>query len=170
VPLRRAIGPLDVFTFKEGLLARAAHDLHLRIDSVTATLDGDQVRAEISLLDLHLLGPVEGGVTYPERYDAGRRAEVETTMRDRILHLHDHPTATFHGRATAREGGFVVEGTLHLAGARAPLSFPVRSESAVHRASFEIAPSDWGVAPYRALMGAIRLADRVRLEVALTEQ
>jgi hypothetical protein len=169
VPLRRATGPLDVFTFKEGLLARAAHDLHLRLDAFTATLDGEQLNAEIPLFDLHLLGPVEGGATRPERYDAARRAEVEATMRDQILRLHDHPTATFDGRATPRAGGFGVDGTFHLAGARAPLTFAVCTENGVHRATFELAPSRWGIRPYRALMGTIRLADRVRIELALTE-
>jgi hypothetical protein len=164
---RKGTGRLDVFTFKEGLLARAAHDLQLTLGSFPVSLDGEEVRAELPLGELRVVGPVEDGVTRPDGYDAHRRAEIEATMRDKVLAVARQPTALFVGRAREAATGFSVEGELQLAGARAPLAFAVDGADGVYRARFELVPSRWGIAPYRAMLGAIRVQDRVRVEVAV---
>jgi hypothetical protein len=158
-----------VFTFKEGILSRAAHDLQLRLDLFEITLDGESVRAEIALVGLRLVGPVHDGVVYPEQYDEGKRAEVEKAVREEILRLDAHPAALFTGRAAPRGDGYLVEGDLQLAGRGAPLSFEVRAQGGAYRAGFELQPSRWGIRQYRAMLGAIRLEDRVRIECSLRE-
>jgi hypothetical protein len=169
--MRRGTGRLEVFTFKEGLLARAAHDLQFTLERFPAVLEGEEVRADIPLAELHVVGPVEHGVAHPERFDFDKRAEIERAMRDDVLRAGLHPTARFAGRAVAGLDGLVVKGTLALAGTSAPLAFAVtRDESRGHRARFELHPSHWGIAPYRALLGAIRLKDLVRIELALREE
>jgi polyisoprenoid-binding protein YceI len=167
--MRRAAGDLDVFTFKAGLLAVAAHDLHFRLEGFEASLESDAVTAEVRLADLRLVGPVEGGVTHRDRYDAQRTAEVEAAMRSEILHTDQHPITRFAGRAAPRDDGWDVTGELTLAGRSAPLAFPLRSAGARYRATFDLRPSQWGIAEYRAMMGTIRLQDRIRIEVALRE-
>jgi len=69
--VRRAQGSIAVFTFKDGLLARAAHDLAFRLDELEATLDAaETVTATIPLRALAVVGPVENGVVR----SMGRRA------------------------------------------------------------------------------------------------
>jgi polyisoprenoid-binding protein YceI len=126
--MQRARGTVVVFTFKDGLLARAAHDLALRCDGCEVTLDGNAVTATIPLRALTVVGPVEAGVVRPEVYDDQQRREIEATMRDQILHLGRYPEARFEGRALPRADGFDVSGDLALAGRRAPISFAVRRE------------------------------------------
>jgi hypothetical protein len=168
--MRKGSGRLDVFTYKEGLLASAAHDLHFVLDDLSATLEGEVVRAEIPLAGLRLIGPVEGGVTHPERYDPGKRAEVERTMNEQVLRTSKHPVARFAGRAVANGAGFGVDGTLELAGQQALLRFDlVTAGPGEYRGHFEIHPTRWGIAPYKALLGAIRLKDLIRIELALRE-
>jgi hypothetical protein len=167
--MRNAKGTIDVFTFKEGLLARAAHDLQLRLGEFAITLDGEAVRGEFSLRSLSLVGPVEDGVVRPEAYDAGKRADVERAMNDDILHTAQNPTAVFTGRAVPRGEGFAVDGSLQLAGREAPLSFAVRKEGGQYRAEIELEPSRWGIPQYKAMLGAIRLKDLVRIALAVTE-
>ena len=84
------------------MLSLAAHDLQIRLEQFDITLDGEELRAQLPLANLRLVGPVEHGVVHPERYDAGRRAEVHKAMKDEILHLERHPTASFTGRAVAK--------------------------------------------------------------------
>src|SRR5262249_16224033 len=67
-----------------------------------------------------------------------------------------------------QENGAHIEGTLLLRGRPHPL----RSELALGadrpwQASFELTPSRCGIAPYKALGGAIRLQARVRVVVSL---
>jgi len=167
--MRTAKGTISVFTFKDGILARAAHDLALRMEQFDVTLDGDHITAVMPLEGLAVLGPVEGGVVRAERYDAAQRADVERTMHAEVLHSARSPEARFAGRAIADGAGFHVDGQLELAGRTATLAFDVRRDGDVYRARFEIPPSRWGIAPYKALLGAIKLKDSVRIELALTE-
>jgi len=167
--MRKGVGTLDVFTFKAGVLAVAAHDLHLRLDDFPVVLEGESVRAELPLERLRLLGPVEHGVTQTARYSARDVAAVEAAMRGEVLQVAEHPTARFTGRAAPSEGGWDVEGELELAGARAPIRLGLRREGDRYRGTVELRPSRWGIREYRALLGAIRLQDRVRVEVAVQE-
>jgi hypothetical protein len=165
--MRRAVGRLEVYTFKAGLLSVAAHDLHLRLDEFSVSLDGDAVEAEFALERLHLVGPVEDGVTLHGRYRPDQVAAVESAMRGEVLRTHQHPTARLAGRAQARGDGWEVSGTLAMAGAQAPISLTFRKAGDEYLASVELRPSRWGIAEYHALLGAIRLQDRVRVEVAV---
>ena len=90
-------------------------------------------------------------------------------MHAEVLHSARYPTARFTGRAIAEGAGFHVDGQLELAGRTTTLSFDVRRDGDVYRARFEIPPSRWGIQPYKALLGAIKLKDSVRIELALTE-
>lgn len=167
--MRTATGTISVFTFKDGILARAAHDLALRMERFAVTLDGERVTAVMPLEGLVVVGPVEGGVVRADRYDAGQRAEVERTMHTDVLRSARHPTARYTGHAIPDSGGLHVEGRLELGGRTATLSFDVRRDGDVYRARFEMPPSRWGIQPYKALLGAIKLKDNVRIELALTE-
>jgi YceI-like domain len=167
--MRRAKGTIQVFTFKEGLLSAVAHDLQLQLEKFDITLDGDSVRAEFPLQSLSLVGPVENGVVQPEKYDAGKRADVHKAMNEDILRTSQHPTARFSGRATPRGEGYSVSGELELAGQKGPLSFDVAKQAGSYSGEFEIQPSRWGVEQYKAALGTIRLKDQVKVRFALTE-
>lgn len=167
--MRRATGIVHVFTFKEGVLSAAAHDLRLCLNRFDIILEGEQVRAEFELASLVVEGPMEGGVLNAAQYDAAKRAEVEKAMHGSVLRTEQHPKALFTGSATESGSGFDVKGELRLAGRSAPLAFTVRKEGAALRSSFELQPSKWGIAQYKALLGAIRLKDLVRIELDLTE-
>jgi hypothetical protein len=167
--MRRAKGTIRVFTFKDGLLSAVAHDLQIRLEQFEIGLDGENVTGEFQLKSLTLEGPVEKGVVRPDQYDAGKRADVHKAMNQDILHTDRHPTARFTGRAVPRGQGYSVSGELELAGKKAPLAFEVASQAGEYRSEFEIRPSQWGVAQYKAMLGAIRLKDQVRIVLALTD-
>jgi polyisoprenoid-binding protein YceI len=167
--VRKAKGTVHVFTFKEGVLSRAAHDLRLTLGRFEIRLDGEAVEGELHLDSLKLDGPVRDGVVHPEEYGAGQRADVERAMHGEILHTAKNPVARFHGQARPRGDGFTVSGELDLAGKTAPLGFDVENDGGTYRARIQIQPSRWGIAQYKALLGAIRLRDAIRVDLALTE-
>jgi hypothetical protein len=167
--MRRATGTIHAFTFKDGVLSAVAHDLRIRLEKFEIGLEGNAVRAEFDLKSLFVDGPMEKGVLQPDQYDAGKRAEVEKAMHGDVLHTSKYPTALFTGTASEQGSGYSVKGELELAGKKAPLAFDVVNEGGTYRTSFEFQPSQWGVAQYKALLGAIRLKDIVRIEAALRE-
>jgi polyisoprenoid-binding protein YceI len=166
----RGAGTIFVFTFKEGLLAGAAHDLRLRFERFTCELTGETLRVSVDLGSLRVDGPVRAGLVRTDEYDPGRRADIEQRAREQVLRAGRWPTAEFTGTAVAQRDGFAVNGRLALAGREAPLAFTAKREiDGTHRCSFELQPSRWGIAPYTAMLGTIRLQDRVRIEIALSE-
>lgn len=167
--MRRATGQIHIFTFKEGVLSAVAHDLRIRAEKFEIELEGDTVRAAFDLKSLFVDGPMENGVLQADKYDAAKRAEVEKAMHGEVLRTEKFPKALFTGKATPNDGGFLVQGDLELAGQKAPLTFDVKNDGGVYRASFEMQPSRWGIAQYRALLGAIRLRDVVRVDLELKE-
>lgn len=160
---------LHVFTFKEGVLSAVAHDLRLRLDEFGVTLDGTALRAELDLSALSVEGPVTAGTGEVTPYDAGRRADVEKAMHADVLQTRRHRSALFQGTASPDGTGFRVEGQLELAGKLAPLAFAVAIRDAEYTARFEIQPSRWGITPYKAMLGAIRVKDVVRVELSVAE-
>jgi YceI-like domain len=170
--MRRATGSIRVFTFKEGLMSAVAHDLRLQLRTFEITLDGTDVKAEFDLNSLLVEGPMQNGVLLADQYDAGKRADVARAMHGEVLHTDRHPKAVFTGSTTpsgASGAGFHVAGQLQLAGSYQPLGFDVRNDNGTYRSEFELKPSRWGISQYKALLGAIKLKDVLRVEVALRE-
>jgi len=167
--MRRATGILHVFTFKEGLLSAVAHDLRLRLDPFSIEMDGESVRARIPLGSLRVDGVVRDGVVQPGGLDGRQRADIERAALRDVLHADRHPAAEFDGTAIPRGAGFDVRGALALAGRSAPITFTMEGDGKSYRGRFALRPTAWGIQPYRALLGAIRLQDQVQIELTATE-
>lgn len=167
--MRRGQGSLHIFTFKDGVLSAVAHDLRIRLDAFTVTLDGDRLEAEFDWKGLVVEGPMVDGTLRASDYDAGKRADVEKAMHGEVLRTSKYPKALFQGTATPDGDGFRVNGDLDLAGKKAPLAFDVKRNEGVFTATFELTLSRWGIAQYKALLGAIRLKDVVRVEAVVKE-
>ncbi|HET6586033.1 MAG TPA: YceI family protein [Nannocystaceae bacterium] len=155
-----------VFTFKDGLLARLAHDLQIRATDWEIVVDGDAVRGRFALAGLRVDGAVEHGRLALGVLSTGDKAKIERTMADDVLELRRFPTATFEGaldRAALR-----VTGKLTLHGRTFEVApFVVREDGDRLAVEVAIAPSRWGIAPYRTLAGALKLQDRVVVRLSL---
>jgi polyisoprenoid-binding protein YceI len=167
--MRKAKGTIHVFTFKEGMLSAVAHDLRIDLPSFDITMDGSTVRAEFDLQSLSVAGPMQNGALQADQYDAGKRADVAKAMHGEVLHTASHPKATFNGSATPNGDNYRVQGQLELAGKVQPLEFDVILDQGTYRAQFELQPSRWGIAQYKALLGAIKLKDLLKVELALSD-
>lgn len=155
---------IRVFTFKEGLLSPLAHDLALRLGRFTLGVTGGVVNGRFELASLEVEGAVKRGRVAEGTLSANDRATIERTLRE-ILHVAREPAATFTGSVAGhRAGSTRVSGELTLAGRTQPLDAEIALGPRL-RAEVEFAPSSFGIPPYRALGGAIKLQDRVRVEL-----
>lgn len=151
---------VHVFTFKDGLLARLAHDLQIRATDWEIAVDGDAVRGRFGLAGLRVDGAVERGRVADGVLSTADRAKIERTMADDVLLMRRHPDATFAGvldRETRR-----VTGKLTLHGRAIEIGpLVLREDGDRIVGEVTLVPSKWGIAPYRALAGALKLQDRV---------
>lgn len=150
-------------------MSAVAHDLRVRLQTFDINLEGSAVTAELDLKSLLIEGPMQHGVLQAEHYDASKKADVAKAMHAEVLHTDKYPKAAFAGTAQPVGDGYHVVGQLQLAQGTQPLTFDVRKDGDTYRAEFELQPSRWGIAQYKAMFGAIKLKDSLKVELALKE-
>lgn len=161
-------GRLLVKTARTGLGARAGHDLTIEVtrwqgevvvDPAGPAASSVSLTAEVDSFEVR-----EGTGGVKPLTDTDRR-EIAATLRDRILHAAEHPTITF----TSREVGGTPEalrigGDLTIAGTTQPVTVQARLMGGRAVGSASVVQSRWGIKPYSAFFGALKLADEVRVE------
>lgn len=156
--MQPAPATIHVFTFKDGLLARLAHDLRLSLRDFEIRRDGPALTGRFRPAGLTVDGVVgKDGHVDPDALGSGDEAKIRRNIADEILHTAHHPEITFDGELE----GDVITGRLTMVGRTCPVRGSVRAEGGRLRAEFTLVPSQWGIPPYKALAGAIRLQDRV---------
>lgn len=169
-----AASSISLFTFKEGLLSSVAHDLRFDATGWRAPLvrDGERLSVEVvvPVRGLRVKGQVTGGQVVPLRDKD--HAEIEANLQGKhVLDAARHPDIRFTGQAMFAEGPVTVDGTLHLAGQARPLrvTATARREGDELRVEGEVRlrQTAWGVKPYSALLGALRVQDEVRVTWSL---
>jgi polyisoprenoid-binding protein YceI len=163
-------GRLLVRTGRTGLGRRAGHDLTIEVTrwSAEALVDavdpaGSAVSAEIDVASLEVREGT-GGVKPLTDSD---RAEIGGTMRE-ILDAGSHPSITFRSTKVAgAPEAFTVEGDLTIMDQTQPVTVQAEVTGGRLRGHAIVAQTDWGIKPYSAFFGALRLADEVRVEFDL---
>jgi polyisoprenoid-binding protein YceI len=168
-------GRLLVNTTRTGLGAKAGHDLTIEVTRWhgRATVDrADPTKSSVTLevdVDSFQVRQGTGGVKPLTDAD---RAEITKTLKQ-VLHTTQHPTITFRStRVDGSAGSFTLDGELTIMGITRPVTVQggVTDGRVVGGAS--VVQSRWGLRPYSAFLGALRLSDEVKVhfDVALTPE
>ncbi|MBF8191163.1 YceI family protein [Nonomuraea sp. K274] len=161
-------GRLLIKTARTGLGAKAGHDLTIEATRWHAgmTIDpADPAASSVTVeVDAASLQVRQGTGGVKPLTDADR-AEIEKTVREKILHTGRNPAITF--RSTRIEGtpeSFRVDGDLGILGVTRPVTLQARLTGDRVRGSATIVQSQWGIRPYSAFFGALKLRDEVEVE------
>lgn len=149
-----------IFTYREGLLSAVAHDLQIRVESFAITLDDDAWRldARFDPRSLRVVGVMRDGRVHPDELRAGDVRTIEQTIVDEVLEADRHPEIRFVSTsAVARGEELAVDGMLTLHGETRPVMVPVRREAGGWAAEVRLQQPDFGIRPYRAMLGALRV-------------
>jgi polyisoprenoid-binding protein YceI len=166
-------GRLLVHTMRTGLGAKAGHDLtievtrwHGRATVDTANPANSSVTVEVKAASFQVR-EATGGVKPLTEAD---RAEINKTVKE-ILHTAQHPTIAFQStRVDGSAGSFTVDGELTIMGVTRPVTVQGRVTDGRVVGEATVVQSRWGIRPYSALFGALKLSDEVTVafDVALT--
>jgi polyisoprenoid-binding protein YceI len=158
-------GTLSVNTGRTGAVAKAGHDLLLRVTDWEGTLEvGDDTRLEVRVDGGSL--KVQEGTGGMQALDDDDKANIEQTIDDEVLRR-DRITFRSTG-VTAAGDGLRVTGDLTLLGRTAPLSLDLAVADGTVTAAGVVRQTDCGMKPYSALFGALKVADEVRVSLAAT--
>src|SRR5262245_54400939 len=168
-------GRLLVKTARTGLGARAGHDLTIEVTRwhgnavINAAEPADSsvtVEAEVDSFEVR---EGSGGV---KPLTDGDRTEIKRTLQ-KILHSGSHGAITFVStRVSGTPESFRLDGDLTIAGETHPVTVQGQLANGRARGSATVTQSRWGIRPYSAFFGALKLRDDVDVEfdVALTQR
>ena len=152
----REVGPADamltVKTYREGVAAKVGHDLIIVVGRWSAKL-GDDGAIELSAdpTSLEIREGLRGAKPLSDR----DRREILKNIDQKVL---GSSPIEFRGRAD----GDAVTGELTMAGATRPLT----AERTPDGGRVTLVQSQWGIKPYRGLMGALKVRDDVEVIVS----
>jgi polyisoprenoid-binding protein YceI len=137
-----------VYTFRQGLLAAVGHDLCLRASKLTVEIGADDaITCEVDAASLTASG-----------VSADDARKIEKNAAEDVLAARRFPTVTFRSTRVARDGERArIEGTLTLHGATRPLAFDAVADGTNWRAEVRLDVRDYGIKPYTAMFGTLRV-------------
>lgn len=159
-------GSVLVSTTAEGVGKGLGHDLVLVVKEWEATVEG----SEDGRLSAVTFEADPGSLSVRDATGGAKplsdddRLKIATEAERKVL---GGEPIVFRSTSIAEaEGRTVVTGELSLAGQTRPLSVPLEvSSDARVRATFSLTHSEWGIKPYSALLGALRVGDAVEIAI-----
>jgi polyisoprenoid-binding protein YceI len=157
-------GTLQVRTYREGLAQKVGHDLIIDVGQweAAAEVRADGTLSAVQLdADPHSLQVREGlrGVKPLTDKD---RADIRKTIDEKILG--GRPIAFRSTAVEAGAGGATVRGELKLAGTMRSASFELHAGADGRvRGTLPVTQSEWGIKPYRGMMGALKVRDTIEV-------
>jgi polyisoprenoid-binding protein YceI len=153
-------GSLRVETGRSGAAAKAGHDLSIDVASWDATLsvgDASSLQLSADSTSLHVIEG-KGGL---QALGDDDKADIRKTIDKDILKKKD---ISFQSSSVEPAGeGLKVTGELTMGGKSNDVSFDLRESGGTLTGSAEIKQSDWGIKPYSALFGALKVNDEVKV-------
>lgn len=155
-----------IFSFKEGLLSAAGHDLELEVARFTGTVDTDKpsIEASFEASSIKVLHAIKSGSPDPGALSEGDRKTIEQNAVNDVLELKKFPDVRF--RSTKIEGSagrYNVSGTLTLHGTSRPVSFSTQNTGDYVRAETSIDTTEFGIKPFKALLGALKVKTTIKV-------
>ncbi len=174
-PGRREFGPgqgrITLLTARDGLAAQAGHDLTIEAARWSGQLAVSDAGSPAELqvrVDLGALVVREGSGGLKPLTDRDKR-EIAVTAR-KTLRADRYPEATFTATdfEPGANGGGTIVGTLTLAGRSGSQRLNVSETGpGLYRATTTVRQTDFGIKPYTAFLGSLKVADAVRVDVEL---
>lgn len=152
--------------------AKLAHDLILTPAqwSGTMNVDADNPAASSASLaiDARSIQIVEAVGGMKSLSDKDRR-DIAKNIDEKVLETGRHPQLTFESTSVSgSEPNFTVAGNMTIRGTTRPVNVALNVNGSQVTARTSISQKDFGIKPFSAMMGAIKLRDDVEFELTVT--
>ena len=152
---------LSVRTGRSGAAAKAGHDLVIRVTAWQGTIEvGEETSIELTADATSLR--VQKGTGGIQALGDDDKANIHQTIDDEVLRRRD---IVFRSTQVEDAGDrLAVEGDLTLAGQTQPIAFDVAvGDDGALSATIVVTQSRWGMKPYSALFGTLKVLDDVEV-------
>ena len=153
---------LQVKTYREGMAAKVGHDLVIEVTRWDATVDLTastvELNADASSLE------VREGVRGLKPLTDKDRSEIRKNIDDKVLQGQPIAFRSTAVRLAEADGPLVVDGRLTMAGTTRSVTAQLDVGADGHvSGTIPVTQSDWGIKPYRGLMGALKVRDELEI-------
>ncbi len=165
----RSSAKCRIFTYKEGLLSPLAHDLRIDVGSFLVELDDkNMINSVFDAGSLRVDCAMVDGVERPDLLSDVDRKEIDRSILKDVLHAEAYPKITFSSLSVQEEDStHLVTGILSLHGIDKEITFTVRSQENYYVADACLHMPDFGIKPFSALFGAVRIKPDILIRVML---
>ncbi len=155
-----AVGTLLVKTYREGVAAKVGHDLVIEVTRWDAVVDGGSVTFTADPTSLQVR---EGHNGLKPLTDKDRR-EIRKNIGEKVL---GGRSIAFTCSAISDDAsGVAAPGELSIGGTTRPVSATLaRTPDGRLQGTIPLRQSDFGIKPYKGLMGALKVRDDVEIVV-----
>ena len=167
---RHEVGPdsgsLLVKTYREGAAARVGHDLVIEVTdwSAEVVLADDPAQSSLSLRADPRSVEVREGVGGVKPLSDKDRADIRKTIAKKVLGSEEISFRSRRVEVAGAGGRMTVEGDLSVAGSTRPVTAELDAgDEGRVSGTIPLTQSEWGIEPYRGLMGALRVRDVVEV-------
>ncbi len=161
-----------VFTEKEGLLSKVAHDLRIRVDRFDLKIEGEGAPAERSVVatfdptSLVVETCLASGRDNPGALSGSDFRKIEDTIRKDVLDTRRFSKIEFRSTRVEEEGDALrVVGDLTLHGRTREIRARVRDAGDTWEAEVVVHQPDFGIEPYKAMLGTLKIKPDVRVKL-----
>ncbi len=162
-----------LFSFKDGLLARLAHDLKLQVERFSIEVDDatHQIKATFDPSSIQVVCAQVDGRDNASTLSEGDKKKIYDNVTKDVLRTRKHPEIRFDSTNVAQRGeGFVVEGTLQLYGKSRNIQTNVRAAGDRWVAEVKLHQPDYGIKPFTAALGALKVKPDVMVRVTVPRE
>ena len=167
MPNTHTMGPqnaaLQVKTYREGMAQKVGHDLVLDVTRWAAQLQLNGATSSIMLECDSSSLQVREGVNGVKPLSDKDRDEIVKTINDKILR---GQPIRFRSTSMQPQGdGYAVQGELSIGSETRPVSFVLKVAGGRISGLVPVAQREFGIKPYSALMGALKVRDEIEIVV-----
>jgi len=161
-------GQLQIKTTRTGLGARAGHDLTIEVTRWQADVIVDAAHPSASSVSVEVDADsleVRAGSGGVKPLTDSDRAQIKTTIQQKVLNTSRHPAITFQSkRVEGTAESFTVDGDLTITGVTQPVTVQGRLADGRVQGWATVVQTRWGIRPYTGFFGALKLSDEVTVE------
>jgi polyisoprenoid-binding protein YceI len=160
---------LQVKTYREGVAAKAGHDLIIEVTRWDATLEvGDEPAGWTIELNADPRSlEVREGLRGLKPLTDKDRVEIRKNIDTKVLGSEPIRFRASDVRLLEEDRRLTIEGELSMAGSARPLTAQLTvDDGGAVSGTIPLTQSAWGIKPYRGLMGALKVRDEVEVVIA----
>lgn len=159
-----------VFTYKEGVLSAVAHDLKIRVTKFAIDVDEATraITARFDAASLRVACAMTEGKEARGSLSVANKREIEGYIVRDVLHAGEFPEIRFTATSVQeKDDTYAVKGKLVLHGKERVVTVRVEREGERYVAAARIHQPDFGIRPYTALFGALKVQADVAVRVSI---